>query len=174
MKRMVLMGILALGFQAQAQSLFNPLQALGILGGNRGPNPTGQPGQGAAGATTAAVGGAIGGLLGAKSQNRVEGTTLGSVVGLLIGQMMENNAANGPLPNGPANANLPQIDPATGLPIDPNAPAAPAPPPAIDPDTGLPIPAPALPAANGVAIVPGMPATPRLLKQRQVNKLFGR
>ena len=135
MKRMVLMGILAVGFSAQAQGLFNPLQALGILGGNRAPNTNGPNGQPMAPATSAAVGGAIGGLLGAKSQNRTEGTTLGSVVGLLLGQMMENNAANGTLPNGPANANLPQIDPATGLPIDPNAPAAP---PAIDPDTGLP------------------------------------
>ena len=104
MKRMVLLGILAVGFSVQAQGLFNPLQALGILGGNRAPNTDGPNGQPMPGATSAAVGGAIGGLLGAKSQNRVEGTTLGSVVGLLIGQMMENNAANGPLPNGPANA----------------------------------------------------------------------
>ena len=168
MKRMVLLGILVVGFSAQAQGLFNPLQALGILGGNRAPNTNGPNGQPMPGATSAAVGGAIGGLLEAKSQNRVEGTTLGSVVGLLIGQMMENNAANGP-----TNANLPQIDPATGLPIDPNAPAVPAAPPAIDPDTGLPIPAPALPAANG-NILPGAPAAPRILKQRQVNKLFGR
>ena len=173
MKRMVLLGILVVGFSAQAQGLFNPLQALGILGGNRAPNTNGPNGQPMPGATSAAVGGAIGGLLGAKSQNRVEGTTLGSVFGLLIGQMMGNNAANGPLPNGPANANLPQIDPATGLPIDPNAPAVPVAPPAIDPDTGLPILAPALPAANG-NILPGAPAAPRLLKQRQVNKLFGR
>lgn len=172
MKRMVLMGILVVGFSAQAQGLFNPLQALGILGGNRAPNTNGPNGQPMPGATSAAVGGAIGGLLGAKSQNRTEGTTLGSVVGLLLGQMMENNTANGPLPNGPATANLPQIDPATGLPIDPNAPAVPAAPPAIDPDTGLPIPAPALPAAIGN--VPGSHTSPRVLKQQQVNKLFGR
>jgi hypothetical protein len=65
---------------------------------------------------------------------------------------------------------LPQIDPATGLPIDPNAPAATSTAPAIDPATGLPV------LANGPVPAPATEAQtkPRLSHRKRVKKLFGR
>jgi hypothetical protein len=64
----------------------------------------------------------------------------------------------------------PQIDPATGLPIDPNAPAPGTAAPAIDPAPGLPV------LANGTAPAPATeaPAKPRLSPRKRVKKLFGR
>jgi hypothetical protein len=69
-----------------------------------------------------------------------------------------------------ATGPLPQIDPATGLPIDPNAPAAASTAPTIDPATGLPV------LANGTAPAPATeaPAKPRLSPRKRVKKLFGR
>ena len=115
------------------------------------------------------------------SQKGAEGAAIGGAVGLLFGQMLDNKAAKKAqqrtqtanpqqtLPQGPVTTGAPQIDPVTGLPIDPNA-AALATPPAIDPATGLPVGVGA-PSPTAVPI----PAVRQALTPRQrVNKLFGR
>lgn len=135
-------------------------------------------------ATTTVLGAAIGGVLGSKSNRTAEGTAIGGALGLLIGQMMDRKAAQkaeaerqaalerAQNPNAETGATgpLPQIDPATGLPIDPNAPAAASTAPTIDPATGLPV------LANGTAPAPATeaPAKPRLSPRKRVKKLFGR
>ncbi|MFP6902323.1 MAG: glycine zipper 2TM domain-containing protein [Verrucomicrobiia bacterium] len=135
-------------------------------------------------ATTTVLGAAIGGVLGSKSNRTAEGTAIGGALGLLIGQMMDRKAAqkaeaerqaaleHAQNPNAETGATgpLPQIDPATGLPIDPNAPAAASTAPTIDPATGLPV------LANGTAPAPATeaPAKPRLSPRKRVKKLFGR
>ncbi|HIL24321.1 MAG TPA: glycine zipper 2TM domain-containing protein [Verrucomicrobia bacterium] len=138
-------------------------------------------------ATTTVLGAAIGGVLGSKSNRTAEGTAIGGALGLLIGQMMDRKAAQkteadrqaalerAQIPNAEtgatgANGPLPQIDPATGLPIDPNAPAPGTAAPAIDPATGLPV------LANGTVPAPAVeaPAKPQLSPRQRVKKLFGR
>jgi hypothetical protein len=134
--------------------------------------------------TTTVLGAAIGGVLGNKSNRTAEGTAIGGALGLLIGQMMDRKAAQkaeterqaaleraqNPDAETGATGPLPQIDPATGLPIDPNAPAATSTAPAIDPATGLPV------LANGPVPAPATeaPAKPRLSHRKRVKKLFGR
>jgi hypothetical protein len=154
------------------------------------PAPTPQPApqtRAPATATTTVLGAAIGGVLGSKSNRTAEGTAIGGALGLLIGQMMDRKAAQkaeaerqaalerAQNPNAETGATgpLPQIDPATGLPIDPidpNAPAAASTAPTIDPATGLPV------LANGTAPAPAVeaPAKPRLSPRKRVKKLFGR
>ncbi len=134
--------------------------------------------------TTTVLGAAIGGVLGSKSNRTAEGTAIGGALGLLIGQMMDHKAAQkaeaerqaaleraqNPNAESVATGPLPQIDPATGLPIDPNAPATGTATPVIDPATGLPV------VASGTApVMPAeAPAKPRLSPRKRVNKLFGR
>jgi len=134
--------------------------------------------------TTTVLGAAIGGVLGSKSNRTAEGTAIGGALGLLIGQMMDRKAAQkaeaerqaaleraqNPKAESVATGPLPQIDPATGLPIDPNAPATGTAAPVIDPATGLPV------VASGTApVMPAeTPAKPRLSPRKRVNKLFGR
>ena len=134
--------------------------------------------------TTTVLGAAIGGVLGSKSNRTAEGTAIGGALGLLIGQMMDHKAAQkaeaerqaaleraqNPNAESVATGPLPQIDPATGLPIDPNAPATGTAAPVIDPATGLPV------VASGTApVMPAeAPAKPRLSPRKRVNKLFGR
>jgi hypothetical protein len=151
------------------------------------PAPTPQPApqtRAPATATTTVLGAAIGGVLGSKSNRTAEGTAIGGALGLLIGQMMDRKAAKkteadrqaalerAQIPNAETGANgpLPQIDPATGLPIDPNAPAPSTAAPAIDPATGLPV------LANGTVPAPAVeaPAKPQLSPRQRVKKLFGR
>ena len=131
--------------------------------------------------TTTVLGATIGGVLGSKSNRTTEGTAIGGALGLLIGQMMDRKAAQ--KTEGERQAALertqnpnpelgpqPQIDPATGLPIDPNTPTIGTAAPAIDPATGLPV------VANGTVPVPAIeaPTKPRLSPRKRVNKLFGR
>ena len=134
--------------------------------------------------TTTVLGAAIGGVLGSKSNRTTEGTAIGGALGLLIGEMMDRKAAQkaegerqaaleraqNPNAESVATDPLPQIDPATGLPIDPNAPATGTAAPVIDPATGLPV------VASGTApVMPAeAPAKPRLSPRKRVNKLFGR
>jgi len=147
------------------------------------PRPAPQPREQTA-PTATVLGAAIGGVVGSKSNRTAEGTAIGGALGLLIGQMMDRKAAQkaeaerqaalerAQNPNSPeaATGPLPQIDPATGLPIGPNAPITPSTAPAIDPATGLPV------VANGTPATPTptAPAKPRLSLRRRVNKLFGR
>ena len=135
-------------------------------------------------ATTTVLGAAIGGVLGSKSNRTAEGTAIGGALGLLIGQMMDRKAAQkaeverqtaleraqNPNAESVATGPLPQIDPVTGLPIDPNAPATGTAAPVIDPATGLPV------VASGTApVMPAeAPTKPRLSPRKRVNKLFGR
>lgn len=134
-------------------------------------------------ATTTVLGAAIGGVLGSKSNRTAESTAIGGAVGLLIGQMMDRKAAQkaenerqtaleraqNPDAESVATGPLPQIDPATGLPIDPNALTTGTAAPVIDPATGLPV------VANGIAPVPAeAPTKPRLSPRKRVKKLFGR
>ena len=134
--------------------------------------------------TTTVLGATIGGVLGSKSNRTTEGTAIGGALGLLIGEMMDRKAAQkaegerqaaleraqNPNAESVATGPLPQIDPATGLPIDPNAPATGTAAPVIDPATGLPV------VASGTApVMPAeAPAKPRLSPRKRVNKLFGR
>ena len=170
MKKILVFAVFALATQLPAQNIFNPLSQLLLPGG--GANPQSGSNANNANSPAVALGGAIGGILGSKNQKSAEGTAIGSALGLIFGQMLGGNPQNsGPLPQGPADANLPQIDPATGLPVDPNAPAGNNLP-VIDPTTGLPVAGPGqLPFPN---IPNGGAPTPRLKRQRAVNKLFGR
>ena len=168
MKKILVFAMFALATHLPAQNLFNPLSKLLLPGGGNNP----QSGAGNANSPVVALGGAIGGMLGSKNQSSAEGTAIGSALGLIFGQMLGGNPQNGGLlPQGPANANLPQIDPATGLPVDPNSPAG-NDLPVIDPTTGLPV------AGPGQMPFPNIPnggaPTPRLERQRAVNRLFGR
>ena len=170
MKKILVFAMFALVAHLPAQNLFNPLSQLLLPG--RGSNPKSGANAGNGNSPAIALGGAIGGMLGSNNQKSAEGTAIGSALGLIFGQMLGGNPQNsGPLPQGPANANLPQIDPATGLPVDPNAPAG-NDLPVIDPTTGLPV------AGPGQMPFPNIPnggaPTPRLKRQRAVNKLFGR
>ena len=163
MKKILIIAVFAPALQLPAQNIFNPLSQIFFPAGN---NP-----QTGANSSAKVVGGAIGGILGGKSQKSAEGTAIGSALGLILGQMLNSNpqTANGDnLPQGPANANLPQIDPATGLPVGPNAPGDNTPL-VIDPTTGLPVAGP-----GRLGIPNGGAPTPRLKRQRAVNKLFGR
>ena len=167
MKKILVFAMFAMATQLPAQNIFNPLSQLLLPGGSTNP----QTAAGNANSPTIALGGAIGGLLGNKSQKSAEGTAIGSALGLIFGQMLGGNpqSANGAnLPQGLGNANLPQIDPATGLPVDPNAAGGNAPP-MIDPTTGLPVAGP-----GRLGIPNGGAPTARLKRQRAVNKLFGR
>ena len=184
MKKSAVFALILLVFSvpsAQAQ-LFPGLPAVSD------PVPAPQPApQTRAPATTTAtvLGAAIGGVLGSKSNRTAEGTAIGGALGLLVGQMMDRKAAQkaeaerqaaleraqNPNTESVATGPLPQIDPATGLPIDPNAPATGTAAPVIDPATGLPVvssgTAPAMPATEA-------PAKPRLSPRQRVQKLFGR
>ena len=116
MKKILVFAIFALVAHLPAQNLFNPLSQLLLPGG--GTNPQSGANAGNSNSPAVALGGAIGGMLGSKKQKTAEGTVIGSALGLIFGQMLGGNSQNsGLLPQGPANANLPQIDPATGLPI---------------------------------------------------------
>ena len=169
MKKILVFAMFALVAHLPAQNLFNPLSQLLLPSG--GTNPQTGANAGNSNSPAVALGGAIGGMLGSKKQKTAEGTVIGSALGLIFGQMLGGNpqSANGAnLPQGPGNANLPQIDPATGLPVDPNAAGGNAPP-MIDPTTGLPV------AGTGRLGIPnGGAPTPRLKRQRAVNRLFGR
>ena len=166
---------------AQAQ-LFPGLNIQGLrAAGEPAPAPkTRAP----AATTTTVLGATIGGVLGSKSNRTTEGTAIGGALGLLIGQIMDRKAAQkaegerqaaleraqNPNAESVATGPLPQIDPATGLPIDPNVPATGTAAPVIDPATGLPV------VASGTApVMPAeAPAKPRLSPRKRVNKLFGR
>ena len=163
MKKILIIAVFAPALQLPAQNIFNPLSQIFFPAGN---NP-----QTGANSSAKVVGGAIGGILGGKSQKSAEGTAIGSALGLILGQMLNSNpqTANGDnLPQGPANENLPRIDPATGLPVGPDA-AGDNAPLVIDPTTGLPV------AGAGQSATPNDGhTTPRMVRQRRVNKLFGR
>ena len=178
MRKIVFLAIIMLAAQVQAQNIFNPLKGVGFLGLKAAGVPAPQQ-RGSASTTAVVVGTALGGLLGANSQKTTEGAAIGGALGLLIGQMLDRKAQKkaavqreasleNPLPKGPEIGEAPQIDPATGLPIDPNStpltPAAPT----IDPATGLPI--------SGPGQVGPRSATskPQLSPRKRVNKLFGR
>jgi len=168
---------------AQAQ-LFPGLNIQGLrAAGEPAPAPkTRAP----AATTTTVLGATIGGVLGSKSNRTTEGTAIGGALGLLIGEMMDRKAAQkaegerqaaleraqNPNAESVATGPLPQIDPATGLPIDPNAPATGTAAPVIDPATGLSV------VASGNGTAPATPteapAKPRLSPRKRVNKLFGR
>ena len=169
MKKIVLFSVLALALPVGAQNILNPLNQLFT------PNQPQNGKNGNNSNATAAVGAAIGGILGAKQQRTAEGSVIGGALGLILGQMLEPPASQPTAPggtptaSGPGAANLPQIDPATGLPVDPNA--AGSEPPMIDPTTGLPV---QRPASAWATIPNGGQATPRLKRLRSVNKLFGR
>jgi len=189
MKRIVFFAAFVLATHVQAQNLFNPLKRLSFPGLNAAgipapqqPQPQPQPGpqtRGSVSPTAVVVGAAIGGLLGSNSQKTTEGAAIGGALGLLIGQMLDRKtqkkaeaerqaALESSLPKGPEVGTAPQIDPATGLPIDPNGiPLSPAPP-AIDPATGLPI------IGPGQTVPSSVTSTPRLSPRKRVNKLFGR
>ena len=191
MKKSVFFAVVAFTCEVQAQNLFSPFRGLAFprlnaagIPNPQQPQPAPAPGpqtRGPVSPTAVAVGAAVGGVIGANSQKGAEGAAIGGAVGLMIGQMLDNKAAKKArqraqtanpqqtLPQGPVTAGAPQIDPVTGLPIDPNA-AAPATPPAIDPATGLPVGVRA-PSPTAVPI----PAVRQALTPRQrVNKLFGR
>lgn len=168
MKKILLFAVFALALPVGAQNILNPLSALFTPNSPNG----GKPGNN--GTAAVAVGAAIGGILGAKQQRTAEGSAIGGALGMILGQMLENPKANQstngtPTPAGPGSANLPQIDPATGLPVDPNA--AGSSPPMIDPTTGLPV---QRPVIGRTAIPNNGQATPRQKRLRAVNKLFGR
>ena len=187
MKKIVFFAAFVLASQVQAQNLFNPLKRLGFPSLNAAgipapQQPQPQPGpqsSGPASPTAIVVGAAIGGLLGSNSQKTTEGAAIGGALGLLIGQMLDRKAQKkaeaerqaaleSSVPKGPEVGTAPQIDPATGLPIDPNdIPLSPAPP-AIDPATGLPI------IGPGQTVPSSVTSTPRLSPRKRVNKLFGR
>ena len=191
MKKILLFAVVAFTCEVQAQNLFSPFRGLAFprlnaagIPNPQQPQPAPAPGpqtRGPVSPTAVAVGAAVGGVIGANSQKGAEGAAIGGAVGLLIGQMLYNKAAKKAqqraqtanpqqtLPQGPVTADTPQIDPVTGLPIDPNG-TAPAMPPAIDPATGLPVGVRA-PSPTAVPI----PAVRQALTPRQrVNKLFGR
>ena len=191
MKKIVFFAVVAFTCEVQAQNLFSPFRGLAFprlnaagIPNPQQPQPAPVPGpqtRGPVSSTAVAVGAAVGGVIGSNSQKGAEGAAIGGAVGLLIGQMLDNKAAKKAqqrtqtanpqqtLPQGPVTAGAPQIDPVTGLPIDPNA-AAPATPPAIDPATGLPVGV-GGPSPTAVPI----PAVRQALTPRQrVNKLFGR
>ena len=187
MRKIVFFAAFVLATQGEAQNLFNPLKRLSFpslnAAGIPAPQlPQPQPGpqtRGSASPTAVVVGAAIGGLLGSNSQKTTEGAAIGGALGLLIGQMLDRKAQKkaeaerqaaleSSLPKGPEVGAAPQIDPATGLPIDPNGiPLSPAPP-AIDPATGLPI------IGPGQTVPSSVTSTPRLSPRKRVNKLFGR
>ncbi len=191
MKKIVFFTVIAFTCEVQAQNLFSPFRGLAFPRLNAAGIPNPQQSQPAptpspqtrrpVSSTTVAIGAAVGGVIGSNSQKGAEGAAIGGAVGLLIGQMLDNKAAKKSqqraqtanpqqtLPQGPVTAGAPQIDPVTGLPIDPNV-AAPATPPAIDPATGLPV---GLRAPSRTAVP--IPAVRQALTPRQrVNKLFGR
>ena len=191
MKKILLLAVVAFACEGHAQNLFSPFRGLAFprlnaagIPNPQQPQPAPVPGpqtRGPASATAVAVGAPVGGVIGANSQKGTEGAAIGGAVGLLIGQMLDNKAAKTSQqraqiahpqqtpPQGPVTAGAPQIDPVTGLPIDPNA-VAPATPPTIDPATGLPVGVGA-PSPTAVPI----PAVRQALTPRQrVNKLFGR
>ncbi len=187
MRKIVFLAIITLATQVQAQSIISPLKGLGFPGLKAGgvpapqqPQPQPAPQQrGSASPTAIVVGTALGGLLGANSQKTAEGAAIGGALGLLIGQMLDRKvqkkaeaqrqaSLENPLPKGPEIGAAPQIDPATGLPIDPNsAPLIPAAP-AIDPATGLPISGPGQLGPRSAT------SSPQLSPRKRVNKLFGR
>ena len=191
MKKIVFFAVVAFTCEVQAQNLFSPFRGLAFprlnaagIPNPQQPQPAPAPGpqtRGPVSPTAVAVGAAVGGVIGSNSQKGTEGAAIGGAVGLLIGQMLDNKAAKKAqqqaqtanpqqtLPQGPVTAGTPQIDPVTGLPIDPNA-TAPATPPAIDPATGLPVGVGALPPAS----VPTPAVRPALTPRQRVNKLFGR
>ena len=191
MRKILIFAVVAFTYEVHAQNLFSPFRGLAFprlnaagIPNPQQPQPAPAPGpqtRRPVSPTAVAVGAAVGGVIGANSQKGTEGAAIGGAVGLLIGQMLDNKAAKKAqqraqtanpqqtLPQGPVTAGAPQIDPVTGLPIDPNA-AAPATPPAIDPATGLPVGVRA-PSPTAVPI----PAVRQALTPRQrVNKLFGR
>ena len=191
MKKIVFFTVVAFTCEVQAQNLFSPFRGLAFprlnaagIPNPQQPQPAPSPGpqtRGPVSPTAVAIGAAVGGVIGSNSQKSAEGAAIGGAVGLLIGQMLDNKAAKKAqqraqtanpqqtLPQGPVTGGTPQIDPVTGLPIDPNA-AAPATPPAIDPATGLPVGV-GGPSPTAVPI----PAVRQALTPRQrVNKLFGR
>ena len=186
MKKIALFALVSLTFQIQSQNIFSPFRGLVFPRLNAMGTPSPQQPQpapapqtrGPVSPTAVAVGAAVGGIVGSNSKKTAEGAAIGGAIGLLIGQMLDNKAAKkaearrqtpeGPLSQGPAVEGAPQIDPVTGLPIDPNNPAA-GNPPAIDPVTGLPV---------GVG-VSGFPegqnqSKPVLSSRKRVNRLFGR
>ncbi len=191
MKKIVFFAVVAFTCEVQAQNLFSPFRGLAFprlnaagIPNPQQPQPAPAPGpqtRGPVSSTAVAVGAAVGGVIGSNSQKGAEGAAIGGAVGLLIGQMLDNKAAKKAqqraqtanpqqtLPQGPVTASAPQIDPVTGLPIDPNA-AAPATPPAIDPATGLPVGVGALPPTS----VPTPTVRPALTPRQRVIKLFGR
>ncbi len=187
MKKIVFFVAFILATQVQAQNLFNPLKKLGVqslnAAGNPAPQqPQPQPGPQSGGPTSPTaivVGAAIGGLIGANSQKTTEGAAIGGALGLLIGQMLDRKAKKKAesqrqaalepsLPKGPEIGTAPQIDPTTGLPIDPKSIPPPSAPPAIDPATGLPI------IGPGQTVSGSATSKPRLSPRQRVNKLFGR
>ena len=186
MKKIAFFVLVSLTFQVQAQNIFSPfrglvfprLRAVGTPAPQQ-PQPAPAPQtKGSVSPTAVAVGAAVGGVIGSNSEKTTEGTAIGGAIGLLIGQMLDNKAVKkaearrqtpeGPLSQGPAVEEAPQIDPVTGLPIDPNNPVANNPP-AIDPVTGLPVGvvSPNSPAAQN-------PSKPVLSPRKRVNRLFGR
>lgn len=189
MKKIMFFAVVAFAVEVQAQNLFSPFRGLAFPRLNAAgiPNPQqpqpapGPQTRGPISPTTVAVGAAIGGVIGSNSQKGAEGAAVGGAVGLLIGQMLDSKAAKkaaeraqtttsqGPVPQGPVVAGTPQIDPVTGLPIDPNG-GSPATPPAIDPATGLPIDV----GAPIPTPIPGQAVRPALTPRQRVNKLFGR
>ena len=191
MKKIVFFAVVAFTCEVQAQNLFSPFRGLAFprlnaagIPNPQQPQPAPAPGpqtRGPVSSTAVAVGAAVGGVIGSNSQKGAEGAAIGGAVGLLIGQMLDNKAAKKAqqrtqtanpqqtLPQGPVTAGAPQIDPVTGLPIDPTA-AAPATPPAIDPATGLPV---GVGGPSPTALP--IPAVRQALTPRhRVNKLFGR
>ena len=186
MKKIALFVLVSLTFQVQAQNIFSPFRGLVFPRLNAMGTPSPQQPQpapapqtrGPVSPTAVAVGAAVGGIVGSNSKKTAEGAAIGGAIGLLIGQMLDNKAAKkaeahqqtaqGPLPQGPAVEGALQIDPVTGLPIDPNNPAANNPP-AIDPVTGLPI---GVVSPNSSAAQ--NPSKPVLSPRKRVNRLFGR
>ena len=183
MRKIVFLAIITLAAQVQAQNIFSPLKGLGFPGlkaaGGPAPQQPQPQQQGSASTTAVVVGTAFGGLLGANSQKTAEGAAIGGALGLLIGQMLDRKAQKkaeaqrqdsleNPLPKRPEIGATPQIDPKTGLPIDPKrtplTPAAPA----IDPATGLPI------IGPGQLEPRSATSKSQLLPRKRVNKLFGR
>ena len=186
MKKIALFTVVSLTFSVQAQNIFSPFRSLafprlGAVGTPvpQQPQPAPAPQtRGPVSPTAVAVGAAVGGVIGSNSEKTAEGAALGGALGLLIGQMLDNKATKkaearrqtpqGPFPQGPAVEGAPQIDPTTGLPIDPNRPAAGSPP-AIDPVTGLPV---GVSASSPPTTL--TPHKPVLSPRKRVNRLFGR
>ena len=147
MKKIVLFAVVAFTCEVQAQNLFSPFRGLAFPRLNAAGIPNPQQPQPAP-------------APGPQTRGPVSSTTV--AIGAAVGGVIGANSQKG-------TAGAPQIDPVTGLPIDPNA-AAPATPPAIDPATGLPVGVRA-PSPTAVPI----PAVRQALTPRQrVNKLFGR